>query len=218
MLVSVAAVAVAAVIAGSFEVSASTTLSIQLIHRCPPATACVAPRIVGRMRDETERIWSSLDVRIEWFDSRRDFDASRPLGLTVLLEGEGAPAPLATAAVLATMYLPTQPCEGGVARIWVRNVRHHIASVHVDGVPFTNLPNALGDLILARALGRALAHEIGHYLLGTGAHTERGLMRARFAPLEFVESLGPRYGLSARERESLTSCRTDRTQSVAGVQ
>jgi hypothetical protein len=30
-------------------------------------------------------------------------------------------------------------------------------------------------------LGRVIAHEIGHLLLGTGAHAERGLMRAHWS-------------------------------------
>jgi hypothetical protein len=32
--------------------------------------------------------------------------------------------------------------------------------------------------LLARAMGRALAHELGHYLLASKVHTERGLMKA----------------------------------------
>lgn len=216
MVVPIAAAAVAAVMAGSARVSPPLTLSIQLIQRCPPAAACVAPRVVGRMRNETEHIWSSLDARIEWADSHADADASRRR-LTVFLEGEGAPAAQAGAAALASLHLPADPCEGGVARLWIRNVRQQLASVHVGGALFVSLPQSLGDLILARALGRALAHEIGHFLLGTSAHAERGLMRARFAPLEFVDDLSSRYGLDARERESFASCRADQAQSVAGV-
>ena len=214
MFVSFSAIAVAAVLAGSIQVSASMTLSVQLIQRCPPAAACVAPRVVARMRTETEQIWSSLDVRIEWADSRRDADAAAGRQLTVFLEGDGGPAPVSDAAVLASLHQPAEPCEDGIVRIWMRNVRQQLGTLHVDGVPFDNVPVALGDVILARALGRALAHEIGHYLLGTGAHAERGLMRARFAPPEFVEELSPRYRLTARERESLASCRATPTQLV----
>src|SRR5262249_27666851 len=144
-------------------------------------------------------------------------DAPRPL-LTAFLEGEGAPAPRNEAAVLASLHPPAEPCEGGVVRVWLKNVRRHLASLHVAGVPFADLPEALGSVVLARALGRALAHEIGHYLLGTSAHSERGLMRAHYAPIEFSEALSPRYGLSVYERERLASCRSDLTQPVAGVQ
>jgi hypothetical protein len=40
-------------------------------------------------------------------------------------------------------------------------------------------PAGLREEIVARALGRALAHEIGHYLLRSPHHTSSGLMQAR---------------------------------------
>jgi len=39
-----------------------------------------------------------------------------------------------------------------------------------------------GDLGLATVLGHAIAHEIGHLLLGSNAHSPRGLMRAKWGP------------------------------------
>jgi hypothetical protein len=40
------------------------------------------------------------------------------------------------------------------------------------------LPLQRHDALLARILGRALAHELGHYLLASTHHTAHGLMRA----------------------------------------
>jgi hypothetical protein len=40
------------------------------------------------------------------------------------------------------------------------------------------MPIAQRELLLARAMGRALAHEMGHYLLASKIHSERGLMKA----------------------------------------
>ena len=53
--------------------------------------------------------------------------------------------------------------------------------------PFDRL--ALAQLrlqTLGVVLGRAVAHEIGHYLLG-GEHARAGLMRSTFDPREFVD-------------------------------
>jgi hypothetical protein len=44
------------------------------------------------------------------------------------------------------------------------------------------------DRRLGVVLGRAVAHEIGHYLLHTGTHAESGLMRASFLPDEFSDA------------------------------
>ena len=40
------------------------------------------------------------------------------------------------------------------------------------------MPIAQRETLLARAMGRALAHELGHYLLASKEHTPRGLMKA----------------------------------------
>jgi hypothetical protein len=162
------------------------------------------------MKSETERIWSSLDVRIAWIDS---IDARRaaPAGLTIMLEEGSYPQWTADRDfLLAGVHQPTDPCGWGLARLWVRHIQSHAASVRRDGHPFITLPTALADTLLARALGRALAHEIGHYLLGTAEHSSHGLMRASFAPQDLLEdAIGPLYGLSSHERAALVSCRTN---------
>jgi hypothetical protein len=112
--------------------------------------------------------------------------------------------------VLASLGQPVVPCGGALAHVWVRNIRGFTHSVVVGGKRLENLPNALADLILGRALGRALAHEIGHYLLGTGQHAAHGLLRSTFEPYELLEAAGDaRYGLSASDRQSLLTCRMD---------
>jgi len=42
------------------------------------------------------------------------------------------------------------------------------------------------NLLLARILGRALAHELGHYLLSTKSHTKTGLMKAHHVAQDFL--------------------------------
>jgi hypothetical protein len=42
-------------------------------------------------------------------------------------------------------------------------------------------------LLLGRTLGRALAHEIGHYLLKSREHTSNGLMKGRRTIQEFID-------------------------------
>ena len=57
-----------------------------------------------------------------------------------------------------------------------------VASSLIAAVAF-NRPNdpwaaGPGDRVLARVLGRALAHEVGHFLLRSKTHSKSGLMRA----------------------------------------
>ena len=48
-------------------------------------------------------------------------------------------------------------------------------------------PTALHDRRLGVILGRALAHEMGHYLLNTPGHARRGLMRASIDARDFAD-------------------------------
>src|SRR4029453_1899411 len=49
------------------------------------------------------------------------------------------------------------------------------------------------------ALGRVLAHELGHVLLATRSHQARGLMRPTFSGEELLTGVRERYGLSEPE-------------------
>jgi hypothetical protein len=65
------------------------------------------------------------------------------------------------------------------------------------GHPIVDSEGAFRDLILGRALGRALAHEIGHFLLRSQRHSAAGLMRA-FQPAEdLMDPNRHRFELSA---------------------
>jgi hypothetical protein len=56
------------------------------------------------------------------------------------------------------------------------------------GKPFASLPPRASAVFLQRAVARALAHEVGHYLLRSSAHTGSGLMRASFTVDEIMDS------------------------------
>jgi hypothetical protein len=51
--------------------------------------------------------------------------------------------------------------------------------------PTKLMPQLQRETMLARAMGRALAHEIGHYLLASKVHTAKGLMMAVHTASEF---------------------------------
>jgi hypothetical protein len=52
--------------------------------------------------------------------------------------------------------------------------------------PVSKLTHALRDRLIAQALGRVAAHELGHYLLQHAGHQHRGLMRPRYSANELV--------------------------------
>ena len=64
---------------------------------------------------------------------------------------------------------------------------------------------------MGRGMGRALAHEIGHFLLSSRRHTRRGLMQSpRAAPVFFGEERAG-FGLEPGQR-AIVSERVRRLQ------
>lgn len=69
-----------------------------------------------------------------------------------------------------------------------------------SGRPLRLLPATIRRQFLVRALGRTVAHEMGHYLLRSKAHGRRGLMRDHFTSEEIME---PRYIKERLEADDL---------------
>jgi hypothetical protein len=153
--------------------SAAMTLSIVLpAHRLPALTERI-------MKKELGRIWASEGVAILWRKSDAEVrPGDRFIRLTLtgtedrshrqidryvlgdFLAKEGR--------IRISMYAASQAATSSVAGRRTRD-------------PF-EYPLALGYI-----LGRAIAHEVGHALLGT-EHAESGLMQAAFNPSIIAES------------------------------
>ena len=77
------------------------------------------------------------------------------------------------------------------------------ASALIAAVAFnrreTMWPAAPPDRVLARVLGRALAHEIGHFLLRSRSHSPNGLMRAEHVGPDLIAPDHRGFTLSADE-------------------
>jgi hypothetical protein len=74
-----------------------------------------------------------------------------------------------------------------------------VAGTRLAGRPFDQWPPAGRDALVGRALGRVLAHEIGHYLLASRVHAPAGLMRAAFDGDELVRPGRRGFAMAARD-------------------
>jgi hypothetical protein len=180
------------------------TLTIVLpAHRLPALTERI-------MKKELGRIWASEGVAILWRKSEAEVrPGDRFIRLTLtgtedrshrqidryvlgdFLAKEGR--------IRISMYAASQAATSSVAARRTRD-------------PF-EYPLALGYV-----LGRAIAHEVGHALLGT-EHAESGLMQAAFNPSIIAESPSDRFQLtvaeSARLRRDQSEARVPREPAVA---
>ena len=96
----------------------------------------------------------------------------RPCSRTVNLTDSGRPAPILF-----------------VSREGIKEV---LGPVDFRGRPVSQRPQSIQNRLIAMAVGRAAAHELGHFLRGEGQHTAEGLMRARYSTSESIaDSLVP---------------------------
>ena len=61
------------------------------------------------------------------------------------------------------------------------------------------------ELLLGRTMGRALAHEMGHYLLASKVHTSRGLMRANHSAYEFFATEQSGFRIDPAQRLTIAA-------------
>ncbi|HET9833421.1 MAG TPA: hypothetical protein VFP91_16995 [Vicinamibacterales bacterium] len=78
-------------------------------------------------------------------------------------------------------------------------------------------PGALRDLVLGRVLGRALAHEIGHFLLRSQEHSTGGLMRASQPTAALMDPDRHRFELSAGDVRRLAVVRSSSPQRAGAL-
>jgi hypothetical protein len=80
-----------------------------------------------------------------------------------------------------------------------------VAGAKLSDHPDAEWPTALKDFTHGRVLGRALAHEIGHFLLRSRQHSDVGLMRTRQSVYDLAGAGRQSFTLSASEMTRLLS-------------
>jgi hypothetical protein len=126
-------------------------------------------------------IWSGTGIAIDWQPGGGPCEPPRCIRALVLRR----PVALHTTSDVARQVGELLRLETGGAVVIVSvNEAERIVREAPSQRPRLGLLE--GDRV-GTVLGRAMAHELGHYLLGTATHASRGLMRARFEPREFAD-------------------------------
>jgi len=149
------------------------------INVCVYNLASVPWGTLAQAEKEARRIFERTGVQLSWLNY--------PLGGHEVVESSQACGPPFGAADVRLRLLTQRLTE-------LRETHPHslglaLPCVEADGGCFVNVfyQRTLelakdADLGLAKVLGHAIAHEIGHLLLGSKAHSPVGLMRAKWGP------------------------------------
>jgi len=173
------------------------------------STADVSPTLVDRAIDEATAIWRSAGVSLV-----RQRSASEPAAIDVVIGPDRGAAQTGNAPLGWIEFDDGQP-QRRLYLSYANAIALLDSSGGITGAA-SRMPVLQRETYLGRAMGRALAHELGHYLLAMKTHTSSGLMKANFTAFEFFAPEAPHFAISASER-TLAVARLEHAPAVASA-
>lgn len=211
MLIAAASLAVAFAVSAA-GAAALTVTPIPSLRVAVLAAPDLSPRLVRALLAETDAVWRGTGVSFLWqqedrpaargrvtpetpygsptlrviigHDTREMRDLQLPLGW-IVFDGPATPE--------QEIYVSYENAQALLER-----------SSGIVGV-VQSMPILKRELMLGRAMGRALAHELGHYLSASKVHTPNGLMRAVHTAAEFFGPEIGRFALDPAERQRIVA-------------
>jgi hypothetical protein len=160
-------------LAGAATVRADSHTNLRIVF---DVARIVSPAVRANAIKEAARIWKRYDVWLLTEDDDQCVSAGAA-PVTVTIDVGHDPASGATGLGAIQFASDGKPASAIVLNYDA--VKRIATSAPFMGLHPAFWPAGLREEIVARALGRALAHEIGHYLLRSPHHTSSGLMQAR---------------------------------------
>jgi hypothetical protein len=188
MLNLIAATSMTAMLAGSPEPAAQRPADIPSVTISVHSAPAISPVIIDRTLEEASAIWRPTGVTFKWQKEeasvRAEANPPRPTRPRVLIDDQRG-TPRGAASPMGWVNFVGDEPDGDI-HISHGNAERFVLTVGgIDGAARRMTP-AERFLLLGRTLGRALAHEIGHYLLKSREHTTNGLMKGRRTVQEFI--------------------------------
>jgi hypothetical protein len=166
------------------------------------APAAMNDTLVDAVMSEADAIWRPMGVMLRW---HRAVSGPQPCRCDLTLVIEPAVVPGHHATSLGWIDFADGVPDGRI------HLSPQGAEALIRQMPDSgHAARASHDALVARALGRAFSHELGHYLLDSTAHSAHGLMRSEW-PIEEATSL-PRdaFALEPPQRRLLQRHLADR--------
>jgi len=154
--------------------------------------AAVSAEHLAAARQESARIFERAGIALEWIECRV------PGGI----DGAACTEPLLAGRDLMLRLVDRQPVRGErivpLGESMLDKEQRSGVLMTIDVLPVRAVAEQAFTAI-PTLLGRAIAHEIGHLLLGSAAHPRSGLMRATWSRDELRGLKPAHWGFSARE-------------------
>jgi hypothetical protein len=155
----------------------------------------VPPETVAAARATTAQILRNADIDLRWARC----PCPRPVG------------PVELMIRLAASTAQSEPLSLGFSYVDVQKQAGTLATVFSDRVHALAVASRVDE---SELLGRAMAHEIGHLLLGTHDHAARGLMRGKWTSIELQKNQGFDWQLTGDDGASIRRALNRRIRGV----
>jgi hypothetical protein len=159
-----------------------------------------APTLVESMKEEASWIWAPYGVRIAWPTANGTQGCALPQVsfdvLDVLVDRQRSRSPKI---VLGSTRLTPSPIRHAPIYIDYDATEQVLGSLSTERVLQLLGRQNPAPVDFGRALGRVLAHEIGHVILAAARHPRQGLMRASFTAEDLVRPQRRSFTLSEAE-------------------
>ena len=167
--------------AGAIHADVSERFAVAIRLRVDPSLT--SRGIIGGLKAETEAIWAPYGVRLEWTDADVSESPANRMFLDASVERQSERRQRTEwPAIMGRVVVTPDAQLWGPIRVSFDATERALALRKT-----VRLTRIVPEPELGRALGRVLAHEIGHVLLGPPHHDLAGLMRASFRAEELGE-------------------------------
>lgn len=210
--VAVALFASTALAAGAPTPASSPAIPPMVVN--VTATPEASPELVARILAEASAIWRPSGVTFIWqrparevvpYSRASDTGPSVPNTLRLIIgdnRGPGRPD-----GRLPLGWILFDDVTAPEQEIYVSHANALLMMVESrDAVGvMEQMPTRQRETLLARAMGRALAHELGHYLLASKVHATRGLMKASLTAAELFANDSAALRLEPAQRRVIAA-------------
>lgn len=199
-----------------FVAAAALALSIAAPSPMPPmivnvtVAAKVSPELLTRITDEADAIWRGTGITFLWqhgarptLSPRRATPSFGPPTLRLVIGAEHGVLREGQIALGWIAFEDDRPEQ----EIYLSYANATALLGESSGVvgEVSGMPLLMRETLLGRAMGRALAHEIGHYLLASKTHSAQGLMMAVHTAAELFGQARQRFAIAPAEQQRMVA-------------
>jgi hypothetical protein len=204
MLSFIAATSMTAILAGSPEPAAQRPADLPSVTISVHTAPAISPVIIDRTLEEASAIWRPTGVTFKWQKAapvQAEANPPRPTRPRVLIDDKRGTPRGAASPIGWVNFVDDEP--DGDIHISHSNAERFVLTVGGIGGSARRMTPAERFLLVGRTLGRALAHEIGHYLLKSREHTTNGLMKGRRTVQEFIDKERRGFEVDTAQRAAI---------------